>query len=67
MAARPEIRKGWPAGERHHRARLSDEDVRLMRELREAHGLTIREIADKFEANYNTVASILQYRSRYAA
>lgn len=38
-----------------------------MRELREAHGLTIREIADKFEANYNTVASILQYRSRYAA
>ena len=50
-------------GEAHHRAKVSNEDVELMRQLKEA-GVTGAEIARKFEVNYNTVMSILNYRSR---
>lgn len=56
----------WPTGERHQKARLSDQDVELMRQLREG-GMTYREIAEKFECSLWTVRSIVTYQSRYAA
>ena len=55
----------WPTGERHQKARLSDQDVELMRQLREG-GMTYREIAEKFECSLWTVRSIVTYASRYA-
>ena len=51
-------------GERHHKARLSDEDVELMRELHEAHGLKVSEVARKFEISYWTARDICKYRTR---
>ena len=55
----------WPTGERHQKAQLSDHDVELMRQLREA-GMTYREIAEKFECSLWTARSIVTYASRYA-
>ena len=55
---------GWRTGERHQKARLSDQDVELMRQLREG-GMTYREIAEKFECSLWTVRSIVTYASRY--
>lgn len=55
---------GWRRGERHPRARLSDHDVDLMRELHEAHGLSVAEIARKFGVSYWTARDIVQYRTR---
>ena len=46
------------SGENHQRATLSDIDVAQIRELREVYRLTYKVIADKFEANRHTVASI---------
>ena len=59
------ITMGWRTGERHQKARLSDHDVELMRQLREG-GMTYREIAEKFECSLWTVRSIVTYASRYA-
>jgi len=59
--------KGWPTGERHHRARLSNHDVELMRQLHEDHGLTVYQIAQKFEVPYSTARDICKYRTRCAA
>lgn len=56
----------WPTGERHHRAKLSDTDVELMRRLREG-GMTYREIAEKFECSLWTARDIVTFRSRYAS
>ena len=55
----------WPTGERHQKARLSDQDVELMRQLREG-GMTYREIAEKFECSLWTARSSVTYASRYA-
>jgi len=55
----------WSVGEKHHRARLSDKEVELMRELREKYKLTYKVLGEKFETNKHTVASICNYRSRY--
>jgi hypothetical protein len=66
LMARPIARgrgTGWKRGESHHRSRLSDDDVRLMRELREE-GLTYREIAEKFECSIWTARDIADYRTR---
>ncbi|RLJ20000.1 hypothetical protein DJ031_06730 [bacterium endosymbiont of Escarpia laminata] len=56
--------KGFRVGESHQKARLSDVDVDLMRELHEVHGLKKAVIARKFNANYFTVCAILNYKSR---
>ncbi len=53
-------------GEQHHRAKLSDEDVDLMRDLREE-GLSYRQIGDKFECSMWTARDICAYRTRLPA
>lgn len=50
-------------GEEHPRAKLRDDDVRLMRELK-AEGLGYGEIAKKFETSRYTVRNVCTYRSR---
>jgi len=56
----------WRSGERHPKARISDHDVDLMRDLHEEHGLSIPEIASKFHCPYDTAYDICKYRSRCA-
>ena len=51
-------------GERHPKAKLSDDDVRLIRELREKHGLPYSKIAEKFECSLWTVRDIATYATR---
>jgi DNA-binding Lrp family transcriptional regulator len=51
-------------GEKHHRAKLSDEDVKLMRELRKRYGMTYAEIGRKFECSLWTVRDIVQHWTR---
>lgn len=51
-------------GESHPRARLSDDDVSLMRELHEQHDVSYRELGEKFDTPYRSVRDICQYRRR---
>lgn len=55
---------GSRVGETHHRARLTDHDVDLIRELRDE-GLTYQNIADKFEVSKSTVRDIVKCRRRW--
>lgn len=55
--------KGARCGEAHPRARLSDEDIDLIRELHEA-GVGYRTIAAKFETSKSTVRDIVKCRRR---
>lgn len=55
--------RGWRIGDDHHNAKLSDEDVELIRRLFEE-GLRPPEIAEKFETSVNTIYGIVKYRSR---
>jgi len=57
--------QGWRVGETHHRAKLTDDDVELIRLLREG-GMKIREIAKKFECTPQNISKIVHYRGRTA-
>lgn len=66
---------GRRCGETHHRAKLSDHDVDLMRELAEdtvlddgtiLPGLTYGQLAEKFEVSRGTAFDIVKCRRRYA-
>ncbi len=51
-------------GQAHHNAKLPDEDVSLIRQLRERYGLSFRQIAVKFECSMWTIRDICEYRTR---
>lgn len=55
---------GSRVGETHHRAKLSDHDIDLIRELHEE-GLSYREIAIKFCVGKSTVRDIVKCRRRW--
>lgn len=57
---------GWRCGESHHRAKVSDHDVELMRELHEE-GMKVSEIARKFDCARSTVSDIVHYRHRVSS
>lgn len=59
--------QGYRVGQYHPRAKLSDHEVDLIRELYEEHGLSMQEIADKFEVAKSTVQDIVTYRKRATA
>ena len=54
---------GWRVGETHHRAKLTDDDVELIRLLREG-GMKVKEIAKKFECTPENISLIVNYRTR---
>lgn len=56
---------GHRLGETHPRAKLSDHEVELIRELAEG-GMSQRLIAEKFEISRGTVADIVSFRRRAA-
>jgi hypothetical protein len=43
--------KGWRVGEIHHQAKLTDNDIGLIFELRDNYKLTYQNIAEKFEVS----------------
>ena len=51
-------------GETHPRARLTDHDVDLIRELHEEHGLSYSVLAEKFDSSKSAIADICRYRRR---
>jgi len=55
--------QGWRVGETHHRAKLTDHDVELIRLLREG-GMKVVEIAKKFECTPENISLIVNYRTR---
>lgn len=55
---------GTRVGETHHRAKLTDHDIDLIRELHEE-GLSYKVIAEKFDIGKSTVADIVKCRRRW--
>ena len=53
----------YKRGETHPRAKLSDDDVRLVRELHDE-GLGYKRIAEKFETSRSTVRNVCTHRTR---
>jgi len=51
-------------GEQHFRAKLTDDEVELMRQLYESSPLGYERIASKFNCGASTVRDIVQYRTR---
>lgn len=56
--------KGRRIGDSHQRSRISNHDVDLMRELREEHRLSYKELAEKFDVSESLVKQICNYRIR---
>lgn len=55
---------GQRIGESHHRAKLTDHDVDLVRELHEDHGITYAQLAEKFGVSRSVIREICRYRIR---
>lgn len=55
---------GRRIGESHPRAKLTDRDIDLIRELHEEHGMGYKTIARKFETCHMTIAKICRYEIR---
>lgn len=51
-------------GEEHPRAKLTDAQVRQMRDDYEIHHMTMRAISVKYEVSWHTVRHILRYERR---
>lgn len=56
--------RGLRIGESHARAKLTDHEVDLIRELHEEHGMGYRLLATKFEVSKRTIRDICSYRKR---
>ena len=54
---------GCVVGESHHKARLTQNDVDNIRELREEYGLEYKQIAEKFEVGTTTIFDICAYKT----
>lgn len=55
---------GRRIGETHHRSRLSDAEVDLMRDLHEDHGLGYDRLSKRFGLARRTVRDIVNYKRR---
>ena len=56
--------RGNRVGETHHRARLTDHEIDLMRELWEEGEITLPELAEKFECNRAYAWQVVNYQRR---
>lgn len=52
------LANGNRVGQSHHRARFTDHEIDLMRDLRDD-GMTMREIAEKFGTSVSTIQGIV--------
>lgn len=55
--------RGLRRGEQHPKVKLTDHEVELVRQLREA-GMSLGMLASKFEAGKTTIVDICAYRTR---
>jgi DNA-binding transcriptional regulator YiaG len=53
-----------PHGLRHGKATVPFEDIKLIRELYEHHGVRPKELAHKFDVSINTIWDWVQYKTR---
>lgn len=58
---------GHRMGEHHHRAKLTDAQVRAMRADYVPYVISIRALARKYGCGLSTVRDIVTYATRYAA
>lgn len=60
--------KGYRIGGTHHRAKLTDQEVELARQMHEADGScwTPTALAGKFEVTGGYMSKLLRYKSRVA-
>lgn len=56
--------RGYRVGEDHQRARLTDAEVELIRQLRDGDGWTYAALAEKFEVSKSSIFDICQCRRR---
>jgi predicted DNA-binding protein (UPF0251 family) len=54
---------GYRIGDSHHRADLTDHEVEVMRQLREA-GMKLRELAAKFDVSKQHAAKVCTFKAR---
>lgn len=57
---------GHRVGESHHRAKLSDEQVDLIRDLHEEYGFGYKKLAHVFKVSRDTIRQICLYMRRNA-
>lgn len=57
-------RYGKNVGSRHHRAKLTNREIELIRQLY-AQGMSYRELAGKFEVNYWHIGRVCRHQRRY--
>lgn len=55
---------GRRCGETHHNAKLTDQDVEWIRELRFDHKIPVGVLAEKFEVSESTISDICNFRRR---
>lgn len=67
MASMTRNHTGHRVGECHQRAKLSDAQVRNMRNAHEQLGMSRAEVADQFKVSYWTARDILTYTTRASA
>ena len=67
MASMTRNHTGHRVGECHQRAKLSDAQVRNMRNAHEKLGMSRAEVADQFKVSYWTARDILTYTTRASA
>lgn len=48
---------------RHHRAKLTKEEVELIRQLNEEHGIGYKRLAKKFDVGVSTIRDACTYRT----
>ena len=51
-------------GEKHPKAKLTDHDCDLVRQLHDRYGIPYVEMAEKFECGKSTIADIVKYKTR---
>jgi DNA invertase Pin-like site-specific DNA recombinase len=59
-------RRGFYSSKTDSRSRISGEFVELIRILRDDHGFTVREIADKLHVPIGTIRKIIYFQRRPA-
>lgn len=50
-------------GERHCRAKLTEPDVRMIRDLYDNHGVSTRQLAEKFEVSQRAIFKVVSWIS----
>ena len=60
----PRDENGRIIGEAHHRARLTNHEVDLIRELREEHRMTYAQLAAMYSVPKSTIQMICSYKRR---